>query len=173
MKVLDVGSGVGDVAFLLTELVGRDGKIVGVDMDGAALEKARKRAEQLKLRNVEFVCGDIRTTTLSGSFDAAVGRLVLLYSADPVAALARIATQVRSNGIVAFQEMEMNAVAARASYGDSMLGQVVETICRTFAAAGVRVNMASELRHTFVKAGLGEPELLGEFVVGGGPDFAG
>ena len=33
--------------------------------------------------------------------------------------------------------------------------------------------MASELRQTFVNAGLGEPELTGEFVVGGGPDFAG
>ena len=41
MKVLDVGSGVGDVAFLVAELVGPDGKVVGVDMDGAALEKAR------------------------------------------------------------------------------------------------------------------------------------
>ncbi|HEU0067777.1 MAG TPA: class I SAM-dependent methyltransferase [Nitrospiraceae bacterium] len=173
MKVLDVGSGVGDVAFLLAELVGRDGKIVGVDMDGAALEKARKRAEQLKLRNVEFVHGDIRTTALSGPFDAAVGRLVLLYCADPVAALAHIATQVRASGIVAFQEMEMNSIAALATYGDSLLGKVVETVCRTFAAAGVRVHMASELRHTFVKAGLGEPELLGEFVVGGGSDFAG
>ncbi len=173
MKVLDVGSGVGDVALLLAELVGRDGKIVGVDMDGAALEKARKRAAQLNLQNVEFVHGDIRTITLSGPFDAAVGRLVLLYCADPVAALARIATQVRSNGIVAFQEMEIKDVAVRATYGESILGRVVETIYRTFAAAGVRVNMASELRHTFVKAGLGEPELLGEFVVGGGPDFAG
>jgi 2-polyprenyl-3-methyl-5-hydroxy-6-metoxy-1,4-benzoquinol methylase len=173
MKVLDVGSGVGDVAFLLAELVGRDGKVVGVDMDGTALEKARKRAEQLKLRNVEFVLGDIRTIALSGPFDAAVGRLVLLYCADPAAALARIATQVRSNGIVAFQEMEMDVVAAQAIFGDSMLGKVVQTICGTFAAAGVRVNMASELRHTFVKAGLGEPVLLGEFVVGGGPDFAG
>ena len=33
--------------------------------------------------------------------------------------------------------------------------------------------MGSELLHTYVKAGLGKPELLGEFVVGGGPDFAG
>jgi len=173
MKVLDVGSGVGDVAILLAELVGRDGKVVGVDLDGAALAKARKRAEQLKLLNVEFVHGDIRTTELSGPFDAAVGRLVLLYCADPVATLARIATQVRSNGIVAFQEMEMNEVAAQATYGDSMLVKVVSTIYRTFAAAGVRVNMAAELRLTFVKAGLGEPELSGEFVVGGGPDFAG
>jgi ubiquinone/menaquinone biosynthesis C-methylase UbiE len=173
MKVLDVGSGVGDVAFLLAELVGPDGKIVGVDMDGAALEKAKKRAGQLKLRNVEFVHGDIRTAALPAPFDAAVGRLVLLYFADPAGALARIATQVRSDGIVAFQEMEMNVVAARATYGDSILGKVVETIYRTFATAGVRVNMASELRQTFVKAGLGEPELSGEFVVGGGPDFPG
>lgn len=173
MKVLDVGSGVGDVAFLVAELVGPDGKVVGVDMDGAVLEKARRRAEQLKLRNVEFVHGDIRTAALSGPFDAAVGRLVLLYCADPVAALARIAAQVRSNGIVAFQEMDLNEVAARATYSDSILGKVVETVYRTFAAAGVRITMASELRKTYLEAGLGEPELLGEFVVGGGPDFAG
>jgi len=173
MKVLDVGSGVGDVVFLLAELVGQDGKVVGIDLDAAALEKARKRAEQLSLRNVEFVHGDMRTIDLSGPFDAAVGRLVLLYCADPAAALARIATQVRSKGIVAFQEMEMNVVAAQATYGDSTLGKVVQTIYRTFAAAGVRVSMASELMHTYVKAGLGQPELSGEFVVGGGTDFAG
>ena len=173
MKVLDVGSGMGDVAFLLAELVGRDGKVVGVDMDGGALEKGRKRAEQLKLRNVEFIHGDIRTTAVSGPFDAAVGRLVLLYFADPVAALAQIAAQVRSKGIVAFQEMEMNDAAAQATYGDSLLGRVTVAIFRTFAAAGVRVNMGRELVHTYVKAGLGKPELLGEFVVGGGPDFAG
>ena len=45
MTVLDVGSGVGDVAFLLAELVGPEGKIVGVDIDGAALEKVRRWAE--------------------------------------------------------------------------------------------------------------------------------
>jgi len=173
MKVLDVGSGVGDVAFLLAELVGRDGKVVGVDIDGGALEKARKRAGQLELRNVEFVQGDVRTMTLPGPFDAAVGRLVLLYCADPVAALARISTHVRPKGIVAFQEMDLNEMAARATYGDSLLASVVATIYRTFAAAGVRTNMSSGLRHAFVEAGLGEPELLGEFVVGGGPGYAG
>jgi len=173
MKVLDVGSGVGDVAFLVAELVGPTGRVVGVDTDGAALEKARKRAEHLRLRNVEFVHGDIRTTGLPGPFDAAVGRLVLLYFADPAGALARIAAQVRSEGIVAFQEMEMNDAAVQATHGDSLAGKVAVAICRTFAAAGVRVRMGSELLHTYVEAGLGKPELLGEFVVGGGPDFAG
>jgi len=173
MKVLDVGSGVGDVAFLVAELVGPGGMVVGVDMDGAALEKARKRAEHLKLRNVEFIHGDIRTTEMPGPFDAAVGRLVLPYFADPVGALARIAAQVRSKGIVAFQEVELNDAVLQATYGGSLVGKVLVVISRTFAAAGVRVNMASELLHTYVEAGVGEPELLGEFVVGGGPDFAG
>ena len=173
MKVLDVGSGVGDVAFLVADLVGQDGKVVGVDMDGGALEKARKRAQQMKLRNVEFIQGDIRSIVLPGPFDAAVGRLILLYFADPVTALAQIAARVRPKGIVAFQEMEMNVAAARATYGDSLLGKVAVTIYRTFAASEVRVNMGGELLHTYVKAGLGVPELMGEFVVGGGPDFAG
>ena len=173
MKVLDVGSGVGDMAFLLAELVGPDGEVTGVDVDAAALEKATKRAGQAQLRNVHFVHGDIRSTSLPGNFDAAVGRLVLLYFADPVAALARIATQVRSGGIVAFQEMEMDELSTPAIYGDSTLGKVVATIYRTFTVAGVRVHMASELRQTFVNAGLGEPEMTGEFVVGGGPDIAG
>jgi ubiquinone/menaquinone biosynthesis C-methylase UbiE len=173
MMVLDVGSGAGDVAFLLAELVGREGKVVGVDMDAVAVEKARKRAEQMNLHNVTFVCGDCRTVTLPGPFDAAVGRLVLLYCADPASALARIASHVRPRGIVAFQEMEMDEAVMRAALGDSLLGRVVETIYRTFAAAGVRVRMASELRQTFVRAGLGEPELLAEFVVGGGANYAG
>jgi ubiquinone/menaquinone biosynthesis C-methylase UbiE len=173
MKVLDVGSGVGDMAFLLAELVGPQGQVTGVDVDAAALEKARRRAAHLQIRNVEFVHGDIRTTALPAEFDAAVGRLVLLYFADPVAALARVATQVRAGGIVAFQEMEMDDLATRATHGDSTLGKVVTTIYRTFAAAGVRIHMASELRQAFMKAGLGEPGMLGEFLVGGGSDFAG
>src|SRR5215467_5203129 len=45
MRVLDVGSGSGDVAFLVAELVGPEGEVVGVDVDAAALDVARGRAE--------------------------------------------------------------------------------------------------------------------------------
>jgi hypothetical protein len=69
--------------------------------------------------------------------------------------------------------MEKNEAAVRATYGGSTPGKVVETIYRAFATTGVRVNMASERLHTFVKAGLVVPELFGEFVVGCGADFAG
>src|SRR5215470_14248779 len=55
MRVLDVGSGVGDVAFLAAELVGAGGEVVGVDVDAGALEKARSRARTLGHGNVRFV----------------------------------------------------------------------------------------------------------------------
>ena len=79
MRVLDVGSGAGDVALLAAELVGPEGEVVGVDVDGAALEIARGRAQSLGLGNVSFVEGDARTAELEGGFDAAVGRLVVMY----------------------------------------------------------------------------------------------
>jgi ubiquinone/menaquinone biosynthesis C-methylase UbiE len=40
MRVLDVGCGVGDVSFLVGEMVGSDGSVVGVDLDGTAVELA-------------------------------------------------------------------------------------------------------------------------------------
>jgi SAM-dependent methyltransferase len=58
MRVLDVGSGAGDVALLAAEFVGPEGEVVGVDVDGAALKVARGRAHALGLRNVSFVEGD-------------------------------------------------------------------------------------------------------------------
>jgi predicted RNA methylase len=62
MRVLEVGSGAGDVALLAAELVGPEGEVVGVEVDGAALKVARGRAQSLGLRNVSFVQGDARTS---------------------------------------------------------------------------------------------------------------
>ena len=44
MRVLDVGSGAGDVAFLAAALVGLTGEVVGVDRALRGVETARERA---------------------------------------------------------------------------------------------------------------------------------
>lgn len=41
MRVLDIGSGVGDVAFLAADLVGNAGDVTGIDQSTAALAIAR------------------------------------------------------------------------------------------------------------------------------------
>src|SRR5262245_65624150 len=45
MRVLDVGSGAGDVAFLAADLVGDTGEVIGMDRSEAALDVARARAK--------------------------------------------------------------------------------------------------------------------------------
>ena len=61
MKVLDIGSGPGDVAMTAAELVGPEGAVVGVDVNPEILETARARAQAAGFTNVEFVAGDART----------------------------------------------------------------------------------------------------------------
>jgi SAM-dependent methyltransferase len=59
MRVLDLGSGTGDVAFVAAELVGPAGEVVGIDSSPEAVATAKARAQQRALGNVRFVVGDI------------------------------------------------------------------------------------------------------------------
>src|SRR5215510_2378967 len=58
MKVLDIGSGAGDVALLIADLVGPSGSVVGVEMNESILETARARVESAGWRNVTFLPGE-------------------------------------------------------------------------------------------------------------------
>ena len=78
MSVLDVGSGAGDVALLAADLVGSEGRVVGVDRNGAGLGVARARAKAAGFSHVTFREGNL-DIGLDEKFDAVVGRLVLMY----------------------------------------------------------------------------------------------
>ena len=52
--VVDLGSGAGFDALLAAQMVGPAGRVIGVDMTPAMVEKARRNAELLGLANVEF-----------------------------------------------------------------------------------------------------------------------
>jgi SAM-dependent methyltransferase len=58
MKVLDLGSGAGDVALLLADLVGPQGRVVGVDADEAVLAVARERIRAAGWSTVSLRSGD-------------------------------------------------------------------------------------------------------------------
>src|SRR5688500_9847174 len=52
--VVDLGSGAGIDAFLASKLVGKEGKVRGIDMTDEMLEKARKASIANNYNNVEF-----------------------------------------------------------------------------------------------------------------------
>ncbi|HXF71287.1 MAG TPA: class I SAM-dependent methyltransferase [Actinomycetota bacterium] len=174
MRVLDVGCGAGDVAFLVAELVGRDGSVVGIDVDAAVLEVARGRAELLGLRNVTFVHGDLHAPPVDGVFDAVVGRLVLMHVPDPAAALRAVAAHVRPGGVLAFLELDQDPGTRSWSFPEgTSWDEVGRLVIETFARAGAHVRMGRQLWGAFRAAGLPAPAMREEALVGGGPGFPG
>ena len=173
MKVLDVGSGAGDVAMAAAQLVGPEGAVVGVDLNPEILETARARAQQAGHANIEFMAGDARELELPRDFDALVGRLVLMYLADPGVALKQFVTQLRPGGIVAFQEAELALYQAVPSPDTPVVNQLVEWGLEVFRRSGANVGMGLELQRVFAEAGLPAPVAHLEAPAGAGPDWVG
>src|SRR5215831_12348172 len=72
-RVLDIGSGVGDVAMLAARLVGPTGVVVGVERDAGTMAKARHRVAAAGLHNVSFMEADVGHVDSTEPFDAVVG----------------------------------------------------------------------------------------------------
>jgi len=174
MTVLDVGSGAGDVAFAAADLVGPTGRVVGVDANPVVLETARARAREEQRSNVTFVAGDCRTAALGDAFDAAVGRLVLMYTGDVTEALRAVVERVRPGGIVAFAEADFTPVLGYLHAGPEGVNRSMwEWGTRAFQCAGIQVSMVPELNRAFLANGLGEPEMAIQALIGGGEGWVG
>lgn len=173
MRVLDVGSGAGDVAFTLAEIVGPDGSVIGVDVNAEILETARDRASAAGLANVQFIQGDARSVELPDAFDAVVGRLVLMYVANPADALKRLAARLRLGGIVAFQEVDLALHKTLAGPEMPLLGKLIDWECAVFERTGAYADMGTGLYRAFLEAGLPEPALHLETPMGGAAEWPG
>jgi SAM-dependent methyltransferase len=168
MRVLDVGSGSGDVAFLAAEFVGPWGSVVGVDRAPAAVERAEHRAQQIGIANVEFVEGDPVMMHGKERFDAIVGRLILMYYHDPVDALRKLLGHLRPGGVVAFQEFDLTNCK---SFPVSPTYEgCITWIKRTLKRSGARTQLGLELHQIFLSAGLPAPSLRLDASLGAGPD---
>src|SRR5712692_7912525 len=70
-RVLDIGSGVGDVAMLAAWLVGPSGQVVGIERDAKSIARARARVAEAGLLNVSFTRTDVSQIPINKPFDAA------------------------------------------------------------------------------------------------------
>jgi ubiquinone/menaquinone biosynthesis C-methylase UbiE len=156
MRVLDIGCGVGDVSFLAGEMVGPDGSVLGIDLDGAAVELADARRTAQAMRNVAFLSGDAESIGLERPFDAVVGRFVLMYMSDASAALRRFAKHLRPGGIAVFHEW-VGSVHGVSSTQQPLLAFLLELLSATFVRSGASVSIGAELYWRMLDAGL-EPE---------------
>ncbi|MCK4357552.1 MAG: arsenite methyltransferase [Candidatus Cloacimonetes bacterium] len=81
--VLDLGSGAGFDCFLAANKVGKNGRVIGVDMTPEMIEKARENAKKNNYGNVEFRLGEIENLPAAdNSVDIIISNCVINLSPD-------------------------------------------------------------------------------------------
>lgn len=173
MRVLDLGTGMGDVALLAGRLVGPGGHVLGVERSPELLAAAQARLDDLGVTNVELVEGDVtRLPELGGRpFDAAVGRLILMHVAHPAAVLRDAAALVRHGGPVVAMEYDTAWLPSHPAV--ALWDETVTMLRAALVQAGMHARMGLELRRAFLEARLAAPELRSEQDLGGGMRWSG
>ncbi|MDO1447283.1 arsenite methyltransferase [Rhodocytophaga aerolata] len=97
--VIDLGSGAGNDCFVARAVVGDKGKVIGVDMTEAMIEKARSHADKLSFNNVEFRLGEIeKLPVAANTAHVVVSNCVLNLVPDKKQAFAETFRVLRPGG---------------------------------------------------------------------------
>ncbi len=115
LHILDLGCGAGRDVYLLSRLVGEQGRVVGVDMTPVQLDVAREYQEfhreqfAYSKSNVEFLEGNIEALDElpleSGSFDAIISNCVINLAIDKAAVLDSAYRLLRTGGELYFADV--------------------------------------------------------------------
>ena len=159
MRVLDLGSGAGDVSLLVADLVGSTGEVIGIDRSADACARAALRARQRGLHNLRFLVGDIQDAAPVDHVDAVVCRLVLMYQADPAAVLRAQATRLRPGGLVV--PVELDVSTARALPPTPLFGRAVGWLHTAMSRGSVQGTIGARLWAIAREAGLQPLGMLG------------
>lgn len=157
MRVLDLGTGLGHVAMLVAELVGPEGRVVGLDNSARMLEVAAQRTRlQPQLR---FVQGDVRHWRDEEPFDAVIGRLILFHLPDPVSVLQHHAAALRPGGLLL--AMDFDVGACRTEPALPMVAEGLGWVRAAFRHAGADPAIGAKLALLLAQAGLADVQGFG------------
>lgn len=168
MRVLDIGSGAGDVALLAADLVGETGSVLGLDRDEKNLAFAQRRATEAGRRNVTFRKAEVSTFAGKQLFDAVIGRYILLYIPEPAVLLRQLAATLAPGGVVAFVEPDFST-PARSHPAAPLFQKACKWIYQVVEVSHMRRESAVGLAKDFADAGLPFPKLQCRPWIGGGP----
>ncbi len=152
--VLDLGCGTGRDAFLISQLVGEAGRVIGVDMTEGQLEVARAHREFHAAAfghagsNTEFLAGDLADlaalSIADDSVDVVVSNCVLNLVLDKAQAFAEIMRVLKPGGELYFSDVYADRRLPAALMDDPvLLGEClagalyVEDFRRVLATLGV------------------------------------
>ena len=166
MKILDLGCGDGNVTFLLSNYVGSEGIVVGIDSNENAIDNAKKKSIELGLSNLYFIVGDITQDFKieHSNFDVIIVRRVLMYLSNPQSTIATAIKYLKPNGIFLVQE---NNISQTPIGLESMPHhkKINDLIRKTLERENVNLNLGFELNTILTNSGLKVENVWAEAVL--------
>jgi SAM-dependent methyltransferase len=104
-RCLDAGCGGGHVSRQLSELVGADGCVVGVDIDHEIIGLARADAGAAPRDNLEFRVGDAAAVD-DGPYDVAYARFLLSHLDDPASLISGLVDALAPGGVLIVEDVD-------------------------------------------------------------------
>ena len=105
-RVMDAGSGGGFDCFVAAGQVGPQGRVLGVDMLPEMLEKSRKTAQSMGLKNVEFRSGLLEEIPVeNGWADVVISNGVINLCADKKRVFSELRRVLRPGGRLQFGDI--------------------------------------------------------------------
>jgi hypothetical protein len=115
---------------------------------------------------------DIASVNSAGTFDAIVGRFILMYLPDPAQTLRSLAKRLRPGGAIAFLETSW-AAARGLSAHLQLYSDCATAIVDTFRACGVNPEMGTAMLTAFQDSGLPAPTMNMDIMLGADEEFTG
>jgi arsenite methyltransferase len=123
--VLDLGCGAGFDTLLAAQSVGRNGKVIGIDMTPEMIAKARQNAGILGLANIEFILGEIETLPIAdASIDLVISNGVFNLCPNKPRVLGEVCRVLKSGGrlqmadILLEPQVTLEEVASKGCWSD-------------------------------------------------------
>ena len=102
-KIVDIATGTGLIAISAAQIVGNQGKVIGVDFSSGMLQQAQQKIEQLELENIELIEADAEYIDFEDeSFDVIICSTALVYFRDIPKALQNWYRWLKKGGAIAF-----------------------------------------------------------------------
>ena len=159
MRVLELGTGLGHVAFDVARLVGPAGEVVGIDQSEELLTVARRRRAEQGFDHVRFEQADARRFRDAEPFDAIVTRLMLFHLPDAVDVVAHHVGGLREGGT--FLAVDYDIGTLRSEPSVPLVAAATVWIESAFRAAGADPRIGAHLALLLGAGGVSDVRTLG------------
>lgn len=107
VRILDIGCGPGRVLLPLAEKVqGKGGHVTGLDIQASMIEKAKLKAQQLNITNVDFINSNIIDAKINEPYDIITMVCVLgeIPQRERTSVMQKLVSHLRPEGVISITE---------------------------------------------------------------------